>query len=253
MAPSDLDLSMHPDADQIGRREFATVRRGYDADQVRDYLTAIAEQVRQLEERLHQERRRADEALAAASAAVSAPAGAVAPTPRADEPDPYDRLAQRLAGLIGTADREAARIVDEARAEATQLQEGARIEADRTRLDAQAQAEQVRSDAERVLREARETSERSLGGLQRQRDELMEEIRAMQERLLSVATGLGEPSAIAQEPVGDAPGHDAQADEPVVDGSIWEASDEPGPAPIEVDLPDLASIDLDFDRDPDQE
>ena len=32
----DLDLPLLPSAEQIRRREFATVRRGYDPDQVRE-------------------------------------------------------------------------------------------------------------------------------------------------------------------------------------------------------------------------
>ena len=34
---SDLDLPLLPSAEQIRRRQFATVRRGYDPDQVHDY------------------------------------------------------------------------------------------------------------------------------------------------------------------------------------------------------------------------
>nr|MBA3690827.1 DivIVA domain-containing protein [Actinomycetota bacterium] len=36
MPAPELDLPLLPSADQIRRREFATIRRGYDAEQVRD-------------------------------------------------------------------------------------------------------------------------------------------------------------------------------------------------------------------------
>ena len=40
MPTSDLDMPLLPSAEQISRREFATVRRGYDPQQVRAYLTS---------------------------------------------------------------------------------------------------------------------------------------------------------------------------------------------------------------------
>ena len=47
---TDIDLPFLPSAAQIRRREFASVRRGYDPDQVRDYLFQVAEQVETLEQ-----------------------------------------------------------------------------------------------------------------------------------------------------------------------------------------------------------
>ena len=49
---NDLDLPLLPSAEQIRRREFATVRRGYDPDQVREYLQGVAGQVETLEREL---------------------------------------------------------------------------------------------------------------------------------------------------------------------------------------------------------
>ena len=54
MPTSDLDMPLLPSAEQIRRREFATVRRGYDPQQVRAYLTSIANQVGTLERELSQ-------------------------------------------------------------------------------------------------------------------------------------------------------------------------------------------------------
>ena len=58
MPTSDLDMPLLPSAEQISRREFATVRRGYDPQQVRAYLTSIATQVGTLERELSQLRLR---------------------------------------------------------------------------------------------------------------------------------------------------------------------------------------------------
>ena len=49
---NELDLPLLPSAEQIRRREFATVRRGYDPDQVREYLQGVAGQVETLEREL---------------------------------------------------------------------------------------------------------------------------------------------------------------------------------------------------------
>src|SRR5436190_7505357 len=54
---NDLDLPLLPSAEQIRRREFATVRRGYDPDQVREYLQGVAGQVETLERELRERRK----------------------------------------------------------------------------------------------------------------------------------------------------------------------------------------------------
>src|SRR4029453_7511742 len=54
---NDLDLPLLPSAEQIRRREFATGRRGYDPDQVREYLQGVAGQVETLERELREQRK----------------------------------------------------------------------------------------------------------------------------------------------------------------------------------------------------
>ena len=51
---TDIDVPFLPSAAQIRRREFASVRRGYDPDQVRDYLSQVAEQVEMLEQEVRE-------------------------------------------------------------------------------------------------------------------------------------------------------------------------------------------------------
>ena len=79
MPTSDLDLPLLPSAEQIRRREFATLRRGYDPDQVRDYLEAVAVQVETLEKDLKEARRQL-EAKAAEPAVATPAAPAATPT-----------------------------------------------------------------------------------------------------------------------------------------------------------------------------
>src|SRR5262245_19513004 len=98
MSATELDLPLLPSAEQLRRREFATIRRGYDPDQVREYLQQIATQVETLEAALREARLE----LASADRVVT-----VEPPP---QKDPYERLAQRIAELIRSADAEADKI-----------------------------------------------------------------------------------------------------------------------------------------------
>ena len=74
MPTSDLDMPLLPSAEQIRRREFATVRRGYDPQQVRAYLTSIANQVGTLEQELSQLRLEVGSSAAARSEQMAGPA-----------------------------------------------------------------------------------------------------------------------------------------------------------------------------------
>ncbi|HEY6568276.1 MAG TPA: DivIVA domain-containing protein, partial [Actinomycetota bacterium] len=170
MPTSDLDLPLLPSAEQIRRREFATIRRGYDPDQVRDYLESVAAQVETLEKDLK------DARMQAGSRAAQPPA---MPIPAAPESDPYERISQRFAGLLATADREASRIVDEAN-----------TEADRIRVDAQSNAEAAKQEGSEALDSAREEADRVLAGLSARRETLVGQLQEMQSRLLGVAKDL---------------------------------------------------------------
>ncbi len=251
MPTSDLDLPLLPSADQIRRREFATVRRGYDPDQVRDYLHQVADQIQVLEHDVREAR------LTSGSRAAAAEASA----PVAE--DPYERLALRFASIIQTADTEAQRVVDEAKVESVRMIEEARTEADRIRVDAQARAEEARQQGTEALERAREEAEKILGGLATRRETLVTQMQEMQERLLSVAQGLevaidGSEEAPEEpefelkiadaEPAAKASEQPAAGAEPEVEDvdpryeDLWISEDQ-------IDIPDLASIDLDIDED----
>jgi DivIVA domain-containing protein len=175
MPSTELDLPVLVTPEQIRRREFVTTRRGYDVEQVRDYLEQLAVQVEQIESMLRT-------AKLEASAAER-----LQPGQRAD---PYEQLSQRFAEVLRTTDREADRVRREARDEAERILREARADADRIRLDAQSRAERSREEAERALREARNRADRTIAGLATRRDALVEQLAAMQGRLLGVAEEL---------------------------------------------------------------
>jgi len=288
MPTSDLDMPLLPSAEQIRRREFATVRRGYDPQQVRNYLTSIAEQVGTLERELAQIRLESETAAAMPTASV--------PTPAPTE-DPYDALSKRFASLLEMADQEAERILSDARTEARTAVEEARSEADRIRVDAQANAEQARATSAAELAKAREEADRVLGGLEQRRESLLGQMHEMQSRLLAVAQNLEIPDGVDEaagahtpaasqptpgteqppsaEPTGD---RAADASRPTPEPGqqpakepVREPIKEPAPVPVgqaategetvdpryedmwatseprSVDIPDLSTIDIDFD------
>jgi DivIVA domain-containing protein len=208
---NELDLPLLPSADQIRRRQFATIRRGYDPDQVHDYLNQVATQVETLEKGLRDARIEAGtksarsqmspgEALAAQMAAAPSappsappaqiPAALTSPAQPQTTDDAYERLAKRFTGLIRSADEEATRILAQAKADAARITEEARSEADRIRVDAQARAEEARQQGSDTLVKAREEAERILGGLSQRRETLVSQMQDMQSRLLSVASDL---------------------------------------------------------------
>jgi cell division initiation protein len=248
MPTSDLDMPLLPSSEQIRRREFATVRRGYDPQQVRMYLTSIAQQVETLEHELSQLRLETD---SAAARRQSMPEPAQAAPAR----DPYETLAKRFASLIEVADQEAARTIDDARTEATRTVDEARSEADRIKVDAQARAEEARQQGADLLERARIESDRILSSLAERREELVGQLQEMRSKLIAVTDGLagslevaaaaeaddGSPEAIES----DGPAATDEATDPVDPryDDLWVSSGS-------VDLPDLAAIDLDFD-DPD--
>ncbi|MDP9119506.1 MAG: DivIVA domain-containing protein, partial [Actinomycetota bacterium] len=190
MPTSDLDMPLLPSAEQIRRREFATVRRGYDPQQVRTYLTSIANQVGTLERELSQLRLEVGSA-AARDERTTGPITTSHLAPPAE--DPYGALSKRFAGLIEMADQEAERILENARSEATQALDEATSEADRIRVDAQAHAEETRQEGTELLERARTESERLLSGLAERRRELVTQLEEMRSKLITVAEDLTVP------------------------------------------------------------
>jgi DivIVA domain-containing protein len=269
---SELDLPLLPSAEQIRRREFATVRRGYDPDQVREYLGQVATQVETLEKGLREVKMQSDtkasaltpgEALAgkmATEPASGTPAGV--PTEPTSKDDTYAKLTARFGRMIESADREATAVVEEAKADATRILDEARTEADRIRLDAQSRAEEARQQGTEALTKARIEADRILGSLADRRESLVTQMQEMQSRLLSVAKDLevamDERDATPQDASSatSSPRSPSTSARPPSRGSgddlvdpryedLWASGSKDRP----VDIPDLAPIDLDFDDD----
>lgn len=173
--------------EQVRQREFATVRRGYDPDQVRAFLASVADHVDAISRALEDARARVASLEAAAEQATTQEG-----TPAAGETDPYEQLSRRFAGVLATADNEAERIVDQAR-----------TEAERIKLEAQTRAEEVRIRSSQSLIAAQQESDRMLATLADRREAMLRQLHEMQSRLLSVAEDLEvaiQPSDVIEAP-----------------------------------------------------
>ncbi|MGZ8579957.1 MAG: DivIVA domain-containing protein [Actinomycetota bacterium] len=251
MSTGDAGLPLVASGEQIRQREFATVRRGYDPDQVRAYLVTLSAHVEALERSL------ADARARMTQLEDSQPAPAA---------DPYERLSKRFAGVLVTADAEAEQIVEQARDEASRI-----------KAEAQSRAEEARLRSSESLVAAQQESDRMLANLSERREAMLRQLHDMQSRLLSVADDLEVAIQPSAPPPSQPPGPQAASDapqepprrpptpEPRVESQslpieeLWVASgstprsdaglaglfDEP--PPDDVDLPDLSDIDLDLD------
>lgn len=243
MSATNLDLPVLISADQIRRREFVTIRRGYDPDQVRAYLGQLADQIELMRVLL----------LEAQHEARTAIRNGAQP-----HEDPYEKLAQRVSSVIREADHVAETIRGEAATDAERVTREARADAGRIRTDAQAKAEEARALADRAVRTAREEADRRIAGLSTRRDALVDQLASMQERLIGVARDLesaldlqvslpalpsieelfddstqnrGEPAspstaslwAAARQTTADAPAENGQTDDAAVDDASSES------------------------------
>jgi DivIVA domain-containing protein len=198
MSATNLDLPVLISAEQIRRREFVTIRRGYDPDQVRAYLGQLADQVELMRILLRDAQAEAETSRR---------------TPSQPRQDPYQLLGERVASVIREADHVAETITSEAHRNADDLTREARADADRIRTDAQAKAEEARSRAEHAVRTAREEADRTIAGLSTRRDALVDQIASMQERLIGVARDL-ESAMDVQFTIPDIPAIRDLLDEP---------------------------------------
>ena len=188
MSTSDEDMMPPtPSAEQIRRREFATVRRGYDPGQVRIFLASVANEIELLERELSELRLEVG-----STAARNEPMVDTASLRPATE-DPYESLSKRFAGLIETADQEAEKILENAKAEAKRTLDEATSEADRIKVDAQAHAEEGRQKVADLLERATTEADRVLSTLAERRRSLTARLEEMRGKLISMAEDLAAP------------------------------------------------------------
>lgn len=175
------DLSPSAGAGRIRQPTFGTVFRGYDPNQVLEYLSGVADHVEALESKIQKLESELGEAHRQGTAfqdqAISGQ-------------DPYETISARVADLVRTFDRDVERLRAEADTEVDRLLAEARIEAERIRLDAQEKGAETRAEAERTLREARIEADKALSGLASRRDNLLQELRAMRDQMLDTAKDL---------------------------------------------------------------
>lgn len=191
MSSTELDVPLTPSAEQIRRREFVSVRRGYDPEQVRNYLTQVAAQVEKLEEQVRVAGVQVAEALQAKAELESRQLEA---PPAPAKEDIYADLSERMADMLRTAERHAQDVRREAEEECARMIAEARAEADGIRIDSQGKAEEIRQEADDVLNAARKDAEHMLSGLHQKRDALVAELEGMRDKLLSMAQSIGSVS-----------------------------------------------------------
>lgn len=156
MPAAELDLPNQVTAEKIRRRVFATVRRGFDPDQVRHYLGRVADQVEELEQEAREARLEAEAALRSRSA---------------PQHDLYVDFSSRMADVIRAADREAERLVAEAWEEAERVIRDARTEAARMKFGAGAPPDDLLPDLlarRESVSEQLQTVEESLSSMVRE-------------------------------------------------------------------------------------
>jgi DivIVA domain-containing protein len=230
MSATNLDLPVLISPEQIRRREFVTIRRGYDPDQVRDYMEQLANQVQLMQSLLR-------EACQEAEAAIRANE-----RPRVD---PYEELARRVSGVIREADAAAEQIRTGALGDAERMTEEARTDADRIRTDAQARAEDARASAEAAVAQARAEADRTIAGLAARRGALVEQLATMQERLIAVAHDLERtieidgPETPAAEIEAPSPADATKADD--LEATIEAPTASVAPTDAPADIPEMPS------------
>jgi DivIVA domain-containing protein len=181
MGTWESDLSSSASAGRIRHPTFATVFRGYDPNQVLEYLSGVADHVEALESKVQQVELELKESRRQGIALQDKVSGGQ---------DPYDTISARVADLVRMFDQDVERLRAEAEAEVQRLLADARTEAERTRLDAQDKAAETRADAERTLRDARIETEHALSSLTSRRDALVGELRILRDRILDTVKGL---------------------------------------------------------------
>ncbi|TMK68169.1 MAG: hypothetical protein E6G52_00755 [Actinobacteria bacterium] len=181
MSSWELDLSSPASAGKIRKPAFTTVFRGYDPNQVLEYLGGVADHVEALESKVRQ----LESGLEAARRQTAAAA-----TQEAANQDPYETVSARVADLVRTFDLDVAKLRGDAEAEVERMLIEAKVSADQSNLEAQRNANEIRAQAERALQDARAESNKVLAGLTAHKEALLGELRALRDRMLDTAKDL---------------------------------------------------------------
>jgi DivIVA domain-containing protein len=167
VSTADVELFGPPDADGTYPR-FTTVLRGFDPDQVRDYILRLAARIEALETELEDTRAQRDTARKHYGTARD---------------DAYNELGQRMADVLRMADHQADKIRREADEEAKQRVSQSKQLATQIEREADERAERLRAEGEAGLQRARVERDELLGGLTATRDLALADLTATRDHL----------------------------------------------------------------------
>lgn len=259
--------------DLLLEAKFAPARRGYDMNEVDDFLERCAEGLDVLLARLRAEFDRAERAEAAlvelratgaapAAAAVpgTEPGAEVVPEPVATPPrtDPDPELAKEPMRILIAAERTAEAAIADARAEAERIRAEAESVASTTRSEAENMLARSRAEAEAEARQAGDEARRSIEAevlaLRQDRDVLSADVASLRSwlegqrsRLRTAAQDLqrlvDDPDALRELPVPEIHGGDIGTLDTDTDIGTTETGDEvvaeDEPAPLEAETDDV--------------
>jgi cell division septum initiation protein DivIVA len=185
MSTADLDLFGPPEAQAEPYPRFSTVLRGFDPDQVREYVAQLLTRIDELETELREAEVDRDAARRRYAAARQ---------------DAYAQVAGQLADLLRAADQQADKLRREAEEDAARQVTEARQLAEQIQREAEDEADRLRREGEEALRQARAETERILGGLTSRREELLEDLQSTRAHLGTVLDQLDGAIATEGEP-----------------------------------------------------
>lgn len=171
---ADLDLFGPPDADSVYPR-FTTVLRGYDPDQVQDFILRLVARTESLENELEEARAERDSARRRYQMAKD---------------DAYNQLGARMADFIRLADQQAEKIRRDAEDEASQQLSEAHRLAQQIRKEAEEESERLLVQAEEALQQARAERDQVLIGLAHSRDVALADLAAARDHLSGIVMQL---------------------------------------------------------------
>lgn len=178
---------------------FKTARRGFDQQQVLEYVKRLADRVQTVENMERHLRSEAEQAQLQRDAAIRERDAVVDQRDAllherdaalrdrmSAEAATYEQVSGRVTELLMSLDREVETVREETRAEADRILADARIEAERVRRE----GVEARTAAMEAARRIREDSERSLADLTSQRDDMFEALRRTCREFLDVVGAL---------------------------------------------------------------
>lgn len=177
-----MSIAFHPDQ----QPEFALAMRGYDRDQVDEYVARLAAWLTEWRQR----------AAGAEAAASSARAEATELRrqvsqlkERSSTPESIEALGERVAGILKAAFTAAEEMRAEAAEETAALRAEASAEVDQLRSEARAEVEELRRQSEELRAGARAQVEAEIRALVQRRDAVVSHLGALQRDLMGVLNG----------------------------------------------------------------